>query len=100
MTIRERVIELLVSNGMFAGQAEEVLVALQADPSNAAMDGRWNDDAEGYPPQLWPVLQMVARRAALTYIDEKVPLAWFRPMFTDDPEAEIARLTEEREENL
>lgn len=92
MTFRESAISFLTDNGMFDSQAIQVLERVKADPANAAMAQRWNDDISEYPPQMQVLVRTAARRAALAYIDETCPQAWFRPMFTDNPEAEITAL--------
>lgn len=96
MTIKEKIIEFLTSNGMFDDQAAATFELVKNDPANKAMSGRWNEDVSAYPLQMLPIIQMSARRSALAYIDEHCPLAWFRPMFCDDTEAELARLETEQ----
>lgn len=43
----------------------------------------WDDTVDGYPPQLLAVLWLGVRRAAVDWIDENLPKAWYRPMFVD-----------------
>ena len=95
MTFKQSIIEYLTSNGMFDSQAVATFEVMEADPANKPMQGRWSESIEGYPPSMIAVLRLAAKRAALAYIDEHIPQAWFRPMFTDNPEAEIARLQQE-----
>lgn len=38
------------------------------------LSGRWNDNVEGYPPQIEAVIWYSAKRHAL---------AWFRPVFVE-----------------
>jgi len=95
MTFKQSIIEYLTSNGMFDSQAVATFEAMEADPANKPMQGRWGESTEGYPPSMIAILRLAAKRAALAYIDEHIPRAWFRPMFTDNPEAEIARLQQE-----
>lgn len=92
MTFKDFAIEFLTSNGMFDDQASAVFEIVKTDPANEAMRDRWNDDVSEYPAMMQTLTRMSAKRAALSYIDEHCPQAWFRPMFTDDPEAELARL--------
>ena len=95
MTIKQWSLKYLTDRGMFPEQAEESFRRNANDPANEAMEDRWNDDVEGYPSQLRAVLALSLNWWALQYIDETCPQAWFRPMFTGNPEAEIARLSGE-----
>ena len=85
-TIKGVLIKMLVSNGMFAKQAQAVFARFQASDVSEPMDGRWDDPTEGYPLQMLAILRMGIRQEALRYIDETCPKAWFRPMFAE-PEA-------------
>ena len=81
MTFEEKIKGLLVSNGMFDYMADEVMERIKADEAHQSMQGRWKDDVDGYPTQLFSVVWEIAKHHALEYIDENLPLAWFRPMF-------------------
>jgi hypothetical protein len=83
MTFKEFVIKYLFDNGMFQDQAQQVFDAMSKDESNAAMD-RWDDDIEDYPEQMRAVVILLARQAAVKWIDANLPMAWYRPMFADD----------------
>ena len=80
---QEKIKDMLIENGMFDGQADQVLDLLIDDLAARSMTGRWNDDIEGYHSQLLAVIWRSARRIALGWIDENLPQAWFRPMFVD-----------------
>lgn len=95
VTFKEELINYLKSNGMFDDQAMAVFNRVETDEANRSMLGRWDESTEGYPAAMLAVLRLATNRAALQYIDEVIPLAWFRPMFTPNPEAEIARLQAE-----
>ena len=84
MTVEEKLKSMLVECGMFENQADDVLVRVQADEAHEAMLGRWNEPADNYPEQLYLVLWMAVKDAALAWIDENCPRAWFRPMFADN----------------
>lgn len=84
MTIEEKLVEILVSNGMFDTQAKEVLRNVKADKVNKPMRQRWNDALEDYPEILVNALWINTKQHALKWIDENAPQAWFRPMFTDE----------------
>ena len=96
-TVKQKCLEMLTKNGMSNSQAEAVLE--QARPQ-LEVDGyrmTWNSPADEYPPPFYLVVELVLRNNALEWIDANLPKAWFRPMFTLDPEAEIARLKAQAE---
>jgi len=86
VTFDQLVLSDLESNGMFADQAAAVLAQMKADPSNEPMEGRWQEDVAGYPPAMAKMSIFVARRAALAWIEENEPRAWFKPMFQTESE--------------
>ena len=67
--------------GMFQTQAEKVMDEHINDPANNAMEGRWNDDIEGYPPQLLATVFVGIELTALEWIKKNCPNAWFRACF-------------------
>jgi len=84
MTIKEKIKELLVNNGMFENQAEDVITLVVSDKTNEAMIGRWDDDVLDYPAIMLQILWSSTRRIAIKWIDDNLPSAWFRPMFELD----------------
>lgn len=93
MTVKERLLKFaLIDNGMFPQQAEQVFqVALpKLEPDDYRVTG--NQPASDYPDAMYAVWTMTIKPIALEWIDAHCPMAWFRPMFTENPEAEIARL--------
>lgn len=92
MTFEDKLKELLVGNGLFDNQADEVVIIVKNAPENDIMAQRWNDRVEDYPPMMVNILWFTAKRHALEYIDANCPQAWFRPMFVDkDPLRERVR---------
>jgi len=81
MTFKTKLTEMLVENGLFDTQAEKVMAALITSPASDSMKDRWNDDVEGYPDVMLPVLWMGAKREALAFIDKEIPQHWARGMF-------------------
>jgi hypothetical protein len=81
MKLQQKFENMLVENGMFEGQAKEVMAIVMADEANEAMAERWNDDEEGYPEQLFDVIWFSIKGTALEYIEKNCPMAWFKPMF-------------------
>jgi hypothetical protein len=90
MTIKEKLIEMLTSQGMFESQATEVFERMKADEANAAMQGRWHDSFEDYPPAMLNIMWVSAKRTALAYIEETCPQAWFKPLFESGAEDKSA----------
>ena len=81
MTIREKLKSMMFENGMFPEQAEAVLMGMEADESHDALTEVFGKEIEGYPVQFLAVAWLTTRHAALDWIDENIPLAWYRPMF-------------------
>ena len=81
MTIQDAIKEELVANGLFPEDADKVLELLKADEYQKAMKSKWQDNIEGYPAEFKTAIWLVAKRCTLTWIDENIPLAWYRPQF-------------------
>ena len=84
MTIEEKLIEMLINNGMDDVQAKQVMERVKAAKANAAMTQRWSDAVEDCPEDLFKPLWISTEDHALEWIDANLPLAWFRPMFASD----------------
>lgn len=56
MTIQEKLAKMLFDRGMFPDESTKIVDQLKALPQNEAMQGRWNDLVDGYPPALITVL--------------------------------------------
>lgn len=83
MTFEQNMKMLLEQSGMFPEQAQEVIELSKTDNINESMKGRWSDDVEGYPPMMVKVLWMSTKTIALQWIDENLPEAWYRSMFSE-----------------
>jgi hypothetical protein len=83
-TLREAMTAMLTDRGLFDGEAAEVLGRYLADPAHESMRGRLDDPVDAYPPGLERAVWLAVRWAALVWIDETRPAAWFRPMFADE----------------
>lgn len=93
VTFKAKAIQLMVNNGMFESDAAKVFEQVEADPANDAMKGRWNDDVNGYPPQMVNILWLSVKRNAAEWIATNQPQAWYRPMFEDNaPQASATAL--------
>jgi hypothetical protein len=82
MSIEKVITEKLINNGLFPDDAAKVVEAMKADPANEAMASRWNDDPEGYPPQIMALVWFSAKQHALEWIDANCPKAWYRAVFS------------------
>ena len=79
MTVYEKMLKLLIDNGMFESQAREVLKIVAAEQQERG--NRWVDDEKDYPAGLYNVLWLSVKRTALKWLNENAPQAWFKPMF-------------------
>ena len=81
MTFREWAVEYCYKRGMFRNQATEVVESMIAGPSNGAMEHRWGDRIEDYPPLMQEVLAIELNSCAVRWMDANLPRAWYRGMF-------------------
>jgi len=81
ITVEEKLKKDLFDRGMFESWCDVIMETVKAYDYNEPMQGRWQDDIDGYPPQLVIWLWLSVKQAALEYIDTNCPGAWFRPMF-------------------
>ena len=83
MNTREKFESMLVENGMFENQAKQVMtVAIPVlDEMVDNYKFTWDRPSEEYPKELYSVVFLSLKPIALKWIDENIPLAWFRPMF-------------------
>lgn len=83
MTVHEKLISMLVSQGMFEEQAKEVMEL--AKPKLIALadgyDIKFESPENNYPAIIYPIWFMTIRRVALEWIKTNKPQAWYRPMF-------------------
>lgn len=83
MNTRQKFESMLIERGMFESQAKEVM-----DLAVPVLDGQvdnykitWDRPSEEYPDVLYNVMFHSVRKVALKYIEENIPMAWFKPMF-------------------
>lgn len=86
MSIKEFLQTYLVENGLFPDQAKQVVTMTENAEENAAMVGRWDDPVVEYPAPLRAVVIMCARRQAVKWIEDNMPLHWAKPMFEGSAE--------------
>ena len=82
MTIRNKLLEELVSHGLWEEEANTILDTLEND--TPPMTGRWHEDANNYPPQMFTVLFILVKAAAVKYIDENCPNHFARTILTSN----------------
>jgi len=84
MTVEKKFIIKLTAYGMFESHALEVMAAAKKDIKLLVdYSVTWDDSSSAYPEViynvLWPVIKSTARR----WLEENLPLAWYRPMFEE-----------------
>jgi len=83
MTVSEKIISMLVSNGMFESQAKEVMKLAITKLKNSIEDYTitFNSPSDQYPNIVYSILYMEVKPIALKWIDKNKPMAWYRMMF-------------------
>lgn len=83
MTFQNKLIEMLMKNGMSNQQSNEVLkfAKPQIDEMLDGYSINLNSDANSYPPIIVSLLYSLIKPIALEWIEKNIPKAWFKPMF-------------------
>ena len=83
MTVREKSQGMLVNKGMFETQAKEVMDIAEPELNKLVNDYKITFDrpADEYPSVIYTILFMAIRPIALKWIEENIPMAWYKPMF-------------------
>ncbi len=81
MTFRQWATQYCSDRGMFDDDANAVVELLIVDPKSNSMQGRWDQDMTGYPPQMLIVTVIALKSVAMKYIEEKIPMAWYKDAF-------------------
>lgn len=83
MTVREKLQNMLVNKGMFESQANEVMNIAEPELNKLVNDYKITFDrpADEYPSEIYTILFMALRPIALKWIEENIPMAWYKPMF-------------------
>ncbi len=71
MTVREILEEFLVNHRLWPEEASLVFDRTQWNFCGAGV--KWSDSSEAYPIQVYIILQMCVRRAAIDYLREEKP---------------------------
>jgi len=82
VTFREYFVAKLQDNGFWPDDAVKLMDDIIKKNESPAMEGRWDENAEGYPHVMKTVLWAGdVRPAGLEFIKAHHPQAWYRPMF-------------------
>lgn len=87
MTVKERLEEICVEQGMFENQARAVVELAMKELDNIdEYKIAWDKPSQEYPTKFYAAAFLTVARVALKWIDENIPQAWFRQMFDlNDP---------------
>ena len=83
MTVKEKLQSMLVANGMFESQAKDV-IELSIPVLNELSNGygiTFDSPSNQYPDVIYSVLFMAVKPVALKWIDDNIPMAWYRDIF-------------------
>ena len=85
MTVCEKLVSMLVGDGMFEEQAKEVIELAKPVLNQMAggYDIKYEQPEDNYPAILYPIWYMSVKPVALEWIKSNKPNAWFRPMFEE-----------------
>lgn len=83
MTFRDKFKLMIVGNGLFPEQAEEIMKSIEnaEDDYLLSLQERLNDHIEGYPQSVLTVGWFVVKSFSLEWIEQNCPNAWCKPMF-------------------
>ena len=81
MTVREKIENMLVQNGMFESQAKEVMDLAIDDLNKDNYKITFDRPSNEYPDPFYIVIFLRIKPIALKWINENKPLAWYKPMF-------------------
>ena len=76
---------MMVELGMFESQAEKVMEVAMPEVDSLVDDYKftWDRPATEYPDAVYKIVfNMNIKPIAFKWIEENVPMAWFKPMFT------------------
>ncbi len=82
-TIKQKLTRMLMQNGMSGTQANEVIDLAIPRMNDIVEDYNidFNDSSDTYPEAIYTVLFMTVKVTALKWIEDNIPMAWFKPMF-------------------
>lgn len=82
-TIKQKLTRILMEKGMSGTQANEVIDLAMPKMNNLVEDYSidFSDSSDAYPDVLYRVLFVTIKPIALKWIEDNIPMAWFKPMF-------------------
>lgn len=84
MTTLQRFEEMLTNNGVFESQAKQIMELAKPKFAETMPEYNvtWERPANEYPNAFYTIgFATIVKPAALQWIDENLPKAWFRAMF-------------------
>lgn len=83
LTTRDRFKKMLIDRGMFADQAEQVMLSFTEDVNQRVENYQmtWDSPACEYPDALYTVMGLTLKEHAAKWIAENAPNAWYRAVF-------------------
>jgi len=83
MTVKNKLINMLVNNGMFEQQATEVIELSMPELNELADDYniKFESPSNQYPDLMYNLWYVSIKPIALKWIDDNKPMAWYREMF-------------------
>lgn len=83
MNVEQKFIKMLMNKGMFESQAKEVMLVAKPKINVLIEDYNitWESPSHQYPDVVFNVLFMDVENTALQWIEDNVPMAWYKPMF-------------------
>ncbi|MFZ1787194.1 MAG: hypothetical protein WAT92_02745 [Saprospiraceae bacterium] len=83
MTVKNKLSNMLVEYGMFDSQAEKVMEKAMPELNSLVEDYSisFNRPSDEYPKPIYDVLFLAIKPIALKWIEENIPMAWYKPMF-------------------
>jgi len=81
MSVTQTMIDRLEQNGRFSERVREIMEKDKASKELASMADHWEQPAQCYPKGMEAGIWLSVKKIALEWIDEKLPQAFYRPMF-------------------
>lgn len=83
MTIKGKLIQMLMNKGMSKRQADDVMDIAIPQLNNLVQDYSINfsDASDAYPDVIYSIIFIPLKKISLEYIEKNIPMAWFKEMF-------------------
>ncbi len=82
-TIEQKIREMLTEHGLWPNERVDDVIERCKNHEKLfdSMGNRWGDRVDDYPRQILSILWLSVKIVTLEYIDEVIPLAFYRGMF-------------------